>query len=436
MSFTSGAPSWRTRDVLVSGPARAVSELGNALAVVALVLRMHDDGGGARWVAAVLLADALPIALLSPLAGVLVDRFDNRRIIVVASLLQAGVCTALAFSSSTPVVLALVALLGACTALTGPAWGALVRRMVVPEALAGVFGLQQTLSGLALVAGPALGGLLMGAYGPRVPLLVDAATFLAVTGAALAIRVRRRPAAERAARGAAASSPRMRDGFVLIWQDRPLAAVLAMLCAFILVGQVVNVAEVFLVRDVLGGSATAFGLVSAAWAVGLLAGGVLGGTRSTAVQQLRAVLGSALVLAAVSGLAGAAPSVPALIGLFLLGGVANGVLGVCVLAWTMLRVDDAVIGRVGAALNGLTRTAGIAALAVGGAAVGLLEPRQVFGLAGAAGIAVVLGFLPVLSPGASLSAPRRGSETVLDGDEGSLVARARTEGPLHAEGVT
>jgi len=72
-----------------------------ALAVVALVLRMHDSGGGAGWVAAVLLADAVPIALLSPAAGVLVDRFDTRRLIVVASLAQVGLCTALAFTSST-----------------------------------------------------------------------------------------------------------------------------------------------------------------------------------------------------------------------------------------------------------------------------------------------------------------------------------------------
>ena len=430
--------------MLVSASARAVSELGNALAVVALVLRMHDSGGGAGWVAAVLLADAVPIALLSPVAGVLVDRFDNRRLIVAASLVQVGLCTALAFTSSTAAILALVAMLGACTALTGPAWGALARRMVVPEALAGVFGLQQTLSALALVAGPALGGLLMGAYGPRVPLLVDAATFLAVTGAAVAIRVRRRPDAERAARGADATSPRMRDGFVLVWRDRPLAAVLAMLCAFILVGEVVNVAEVFLVRDALGASATAFGIVSAAWAVGLLIGGVLGGTRSSAVQQLRAVLGSALVLAVASGLAGTVPSVGALVALFLVGGVANGVLGVCAMAWTMLRVDDAVIGRVGAALNGVTRMSGILALAIGGLAVGLLEPRLVFGLSGAAGVAVVLAFLPLLARTASVRplprmkvpfcAQGRTNRTFMDGDEGRLTATARTEGHLHAGG--
>ncbi len=399
----------------VTTVARAVSELGNALAVVALVLRTHDAGGGGWWVAAVLLADAAAVALVSPAAGVLVDRFDNRRLLVTASLAQAGVCAVLAFASPGPGTLALVALLGAGTAVTGPAWGALVRRMVPPESLASVYGLQQTLSGLALVVGPAPGGLLVGRLGPRVPLLADAATFLAVTVAAVVVRVRRHPDAERAS--AEPARPRMRDGFVIVWRDRPLAAVIGLLCAFIVVGEVVNVAEVFLVRDALGASATAFGAVSATWAVGMLAGGLLGGTWVTAVQQQRALLDGALVLAAVSGLAGAAPSIGWLVALFLLGGIANGVLGVCASAWVTLRVDDGVLGRVGATLNGLTRTAGLAALALGGAAVGLLDPRAVFGLSGAAGVVVVLGFL-----------------LLARGREGRVVAATRTEGAVSCGG--
>jgi hypothetical protein len=94
------------------------------------------------------------------------------------------------------------------------------------------------------------------------------------------------------------------------------------------------------------------------------------------------------------------------------------VLGVCATAWVTLRVDDGVLGRVGATLNGLTRTAGLAALALGGAAVGLLDPRVVFGLSGAAGVVVVLGFL-----------------LLARGREGRVVAAARTEGALHAEGA-
>src|SRR5437763_13836063 len=102
MSFRSASPR---RDVSWVVVAKSLSWLGDLVAEVALVLRLQSHGYGAGAVAALLIANALPIVLLSGVVGRLVDRLDNRRLVVLSSLAQAGVCAVLAFATTTPVVL-------------------------------------------------------------------------------------------------------------------------------------------------------------------------------------------------------------------------------------------------------------------------------------------------------------------------------------------
>src|SRR5690242_621294 len=111
MSFTS-AQLGRTRDLWVSVLARAVSLLGDEAAVIALTLRLHDSGGGAGVVAALLVAGLLPLVVLAGVAGRLVDRYDSRTLLVWSGLGQAAVCVVLALVHSGPATLALVVVLG------------------------------------------------------------------------------------------------------------------------------------------------------------------------------------------------------------------------------------------------------------------------------------------------------------------------------------
>jgi MFS family permease len=113
------------RDVSWIVVAKSVSWLGDMLAEVALVLRLQSHGAGAGAVAALLIANTLPIVLLSSVVGRLVDSFDNHRLLVASSLAQAAVCAGVAFVTSTFGVLALVALLGIGQAVNGACWQAM-----------------------------------------------------------------------------------------------------------------------------------------------------------------------------------------------------------------------------------------------------------------------------------------------------------------------
>src|SRR5690348_8109900 len=102
MSFRSAR-----RDVSLVVLAKSLSWLGDLVAEVALVLRMQSHGYGASAVAALLIANAVPIVLLSGVVGRVVDAVDNRRLLVLSSLAQAVVCAVLANMTAAPAVLGL-----------------------------------------------------------------------------------------------------------------------------------------------------------------------------------------------------------------------------------------------------------------------------------------------------------------------------------------
>lgn len=403
-----GPPVWRHRDLLVTAGARAVSALGNGLALVALVLHLQGQGLGGWGVSALLLADALPLVVLAPLAGVLVDRCDSRTLIVASSLWQAAACLLLALVTQVPAILALVFLLGTGSVVTAPTLQSLLPRMVGDEQLNRANSLLQTTSTMAMVAGPTVGGLLYGLSGLGLPLLVDAASFLAITVAGVVIRTRRRVMAD-----PAGMKPRLRDGVVLLGSDRLLAALTVLLVAFIFVGEVTNVAEVFLVRETLGESALVYGLLGTTWVGGMLAGAVVAG-RFEGVRRLsRSVLvGCCLLGGTMLGVA-AAPAVAWLFWLFVVGGIGNGLINLCAGTLLTLRTPEALRGRVHSAVNGMTRGAGVGALAAGGLLSSLLTPRQVFAGVGIAVILVLLACWPALRsagvPQEALCAPSSAS---------------------------
>src|SRR5690242_13895083 len=138
MSFRFGS-----RDVLLVAGARGVSWLGDEVALVALMLGTQSHGRGAGAVAALLIANALPLVVLAGPVGRLVDWYDNRVLLVVSGAAQALLCTALAFTSSQAVVLVLLALLGAGQAVNSATWSALVPSLVAPKQLAAAVGTVQ-----------------------------------------------------------------------------------------------------------------------------------------------------------------------------------------------------------------------------------------------------------------------------------------------------
>lgn len=385
MSFTSSSgrrPSiWRSRDLVLVTIGQAISALGNGIVATTLLLYMQAHGHSAWAVAGVLAADMVPMVLLAPLAGVIVDRIDSRKLIVLASLWQAACCLALAITSSPVLVFPIVAAIGAGSAVAFPTYSALLPRIVGEDRISAASSVIASTTGLAAIAGPGAGGLLYATTGLRGPFLIDAASFVVLAAAGTAIHTRRGGSP-----GADEPMPRTRDGITFIWGNPVLRAVLVMAVAFVAVGEAVNVAEVYLVRDTLGQSAAVYGLASTTWALAAIAGSVVGGRFEGVQTSVRALLASGFGLAAAVSLVGLLPSVGVLFAVFCVGGVCNGVLNVCSSALALRTTPDAQRGGVLSTFIGLVRVAGLGSLGLGGALAGAFAPETVFAICGAASI--------------------------------------------------
>lgn len=375
---------WSYRDARLVLPARAISYAGDSIAMIALMLRVAD-GGGAGAVSALLLAFAVPTVVMIPFAGRIVDSYDSRTVLICSSLLQAAAVVGLAFCHGLLATLAFVCVLQLGQAVAGPAWGALIPRIVGESLVGRATGTSQALIGLATLSGSAAGGLLVAWSGDRAALLVDAGTFVGLAVVARLIRTRRRPV-----RTEVRESGALGAGLRVMFSDRLLRILVPSLWVFVVVGEAVNVVEVFLVTDELGLGNAGYGAVGAAQGAGAIAGAWATGrlrddrARSYAVLAGMAGIGASCILLGVAG-----NVVTLFLGAIAIG-LAGGVLNAATSTLIVTRSAEHLRGRVIAALSGTVRTCSIAALLLGGAAGATLGPRLTFVSAGVLGVVAAL----------------------------------------------
>ncbi|MGW5667000.1 MFS transporter [Micromonospora sp. NPDC003776] len=395
MSFASGSSRWS--DVWLVTASRGVSTCGDFLAATALTLALQSAGAGGLAVSGLMLAATLPLVALAPLTGRLADRVDSRLLLVLAGLGQAAVCLALAYAGHPALVIALVALLAAGLAVTQPVLSALVPAMVRREDLPRAAALNQTAGTLGALAGPALAGVLVGGFGARLPLLLDAASYLALVAAGLLIRTRRggnrRPAA-----GAATGTPTAPAADWRLRHDPLLVAMITTIAGVIAAVGAINVVEVFFIRETLHSTATLYGLVTGAWTLGVLVGAWLfARVARRLVDDGRLLVGYLALLAGcclMILLSAAVPTALLLVPVWLLGGVSNGGANVFDNVLLARRVPEASRGRAYAALSGSIQGASMVGFLLGGLLLEVATPRLLIAGCGVAGLLVIALVVP------------------------------------------
>ncbi|GAB3944801.1 MFS transporter [Kribbella albertanoniae] len=370
-------------------PARALSYAGDAIAMVALMLRVKEYGGPGA-ITVLLLAFAVPTVVMIPVAGRIVDSYDSRVVLVCATSLQAVAGVALAFSHDLVSTVGLVCVLQIGQAVAGPCWGALIPRIVGEDLVGRATGTSQALIGVAMLVGSAVGGVLVEWIGGRDALLVDAATFGLLAVVAGLVRTRRRPVP-----GVAREPGGFSAGLSALLGDPLLRVLVACLWAFVLVGEAVNVAEVFLVTNEVGLNAAGYGWVLAAQGAGAILGAWGSGRLTASSSRARAVLAGMAGIGLGTACMGVANGVVLLIVGAVITGAGGGMLNAATSTLIVTRVAEAVRGRVVAALSGTVRGFSLIALPLGGLLSGVLGPRMTFLACGAAcvigaGVAAVL----------------------------------------------
>ena len=390
-------------------PALTISLIGDALAMIALTLRVHDRGGGTAGIALLMIAFALPTVLAMGVAGQIADKFDSRPVLLISTVAQMLACAGMASFENRWSTYALVVILQCGQAVANPTWGALTPRIAGDEDMGRVMAIQQSLLALTSILGAALAGLLVGTHGTSSALWVDFATFGAVLLAAGLVRTRRGGRVEASGRRVASvehARSRTFDGLRILKGDRLIWLIFAWTIPFIILLEGVNVVEVFLIRDDLGGSATTYGLLEAFFGAGAVVGSWAAGRLASDASRVSGVLVGLAGTALSVGLAGLAPTVAILAICLVLLGIFNGGANAATGPLYVLRPAEADRGKVLAAMNGVSRAGSILALGLGGLIGSWLGPRATFVVGSVCALLVIAG-LALSLRGVDRAAPVR-----------------------------
>ena len=380
--------------------ATAGSSFGTYLAAVALVLQIKQLTESGEWIAALLIADFLPIVLIGFLLGPLIDRLSRRRLMIVADLARFGVFAALPFVDSATGLVVLAAVTGVATGFFFPAANAAIPNLVPEEELANANSLTVTVDTLAMTVGPVAGALLFAAWGPSVPYAVNAVTFL--LSAALVARIpdRKLRSEDPLTRGHWRD---VADGVKLVLTAKPLRTVLVVWNVALLGSGGVNVAEVFFAKDTLGSGNVGFGALVAASGVGLALGSFLSAPSLGRVGLRRNYVGSLVLMGVGWGAAALSPTIWLAV-VFVIGGAAgNGAVVVCNRLLVQRGAPDQYRGRALATIMSSNYAVLGLAMAAAGILTDVFGARAVWIAAGviylvAAFVALVLTrWLPVTS---------------------------------------
>ncbi|GGO68052.1 MFS transporter [Nonomuraea cavernae] len=280
---------------------QAVSHAGLAVTVVAVSQQVWELTHSSLWVGLLGLANLIPLVVFGLWGGAIADAVDRRRLLIVGSLIAWAstlfiLAQALLGLDNVYVLLGAVALGATGFAITSPARGAIIPRLLSPEQVPAANALNSLVYSMGAVVGPMIGGVVLAVAGFAAAYAVDALLFSASLYAALRLPALP-PLGEVARPGARAVLEGLR--FILA------SPVLLMSFVVDIIAMVLAMPKALfpeLVAERFGGSPIALGWLNSAMAIGSVAGAVFSGWVGRVSRQGLALV----VVIAVWGLAVAA----------------------------------------------------------------------------------------------------------------------------------
>lgn len=381
---------------------QALSSVGTGMQMLAQVWLVLDLTHSASALGFVITLQSLPMLVLGPWAGAVADRVDNRRVVVVVSVLAALLAVALGLLVGTGHatlhwIWLLAALLGMVQSFERPAGQALLYELVGPDQLASAIGLNGTLNATTRLLGPATAGAVISTLGMSACFYSNAVSFLAVL-----VAVSRLRPAEMFPRRAHGNKVRIRDGFTYAWRIPTLRRGLL---AMTLVGMLAyNFAQSVstMVRFVFRSGPGALGLVQTVSAIGSIIGGLAVG--AMAKPTCRRVGLAAVVFGLFIGAACVAPTLWVFALIWIPGGAASGLYLAATQSMLQRAADPEYQGRVMA----LFSIAWIGTTPVGAPLMGWVidhwSARVGMGVGAAAALLAGLYLIAVRTPGQTATA--------------------------------
>jgi MFS family permease len=367
---------------------QAVISAGDGLALVALALRVYHSSHASWAVAVVFLAVSLPVTVLAPLAGLILDRLPARPVLVTAAAAEALVALTLSRTSGLAATLILAVGFGICASVLQPGLGAIVPRLSGGFGVTRANGYLQAATWSGFTAGPLLAGVLTVAGGSGLALAADAALYALGAVGLRALQLAPRPAPDSVAGSddpSASFWAQLRAGFSFLRADTEAGMLVLIVGATVAFANLAVVAEVEFAEHVLRSGPTGYSLLVASWTSGMVLGTLAGG-RLRGRWLLAAALAGTFASGLGVALAGAAVVLWQAMAAYSVGGMANGLEIVATRSFLNHRAPEAVAGRVFALYSGVLFGGSSLGLAAAAGLLVVLGPRSVLLLAGTGGI--------------------------------------------------
>jgi MFS family permease len=298
---------------------QAISLIGTWMQTTAqswLVLTLTHSAGDLGVVVAL---QTLPVLLLGPFGGVIADRVDKRRLMVVLQSLMGVQALILGLLSLThhvtyTDVCVLAVVLGLNNCFENPSRQSFVLEMVGPKDLRNAVSLNSTLANGARAVGPAVAGILIATVGDGWCFILNAVSFIAVVASLLTMdRSQLKPSAPMAR-----SRGQLREGFRYVARTPQLGVPLLMMALVGMLAYEFQVTLPVFAQHVFHGGAETYGVMTAAMGVGAVVGGLMtaarGRTGIRAMVVASVAFGVVLVFAATAPVLGVAFLALALVG--------------------------------------------------------------------------------------------------------------------------
>lgn len=253
-----------------------------------LVLTLTDSG---MWLGITAACQFLPMLLLSPFGGLVADRVDKRRLLIITQGVAAVVSITLGVVTYLGtvrlwMVLVLAVALGTVTALDNPTRHSFVSEMVGTDYIDNAVTLWSVLVQAARAVGPAIAGVLIATVGIAWSFLLNGLSFVGVIAALLLM--------DRGALLSVEAQPRgpgqLREGFRYVWATPMLRSTLLMLAVVGMVAYEFTVTLPLMAQFVFDGDARTLGVLNSALGAGAVLGGILTASRARATSRHLSVL--------------------------------------------------------------------------------------------------------------------------------------------------
>lgn len=283
---------------------QGISLIGSWITRVATGWLVYQLTGSELMLGLIAFFGQLPTLLITPIGGVVVDRWSRLRVLLCSQLLLMLVACLLAFFALRGTItvthlFVLITLQGLGNAFDIPARQALVVELITDRAdLSSAIAMNSSIFNAARLIGPAIAGYLLAVAGAGLCYAIDAASFLAVIVAIAALRLpARKPRESKTHVG-----QELVQGFKAAFGFAPIRAILLLTASTALFGAPYLVLLPAFAKDVLHGGPQMFGLLTSSAGVGALCGALFLATRKDVlglgnlITVCAALFGTALIL--------------------------------------------------------------------------------------------------------------------------------------------